>query len=137
MVTFSSGVASADAYAGQTYGDAKQKISSLNQTPVIATVSGDKLATDDCIVVSSAKSVFLDGCGKGSDNKVMLNLNCNDALAAPGKPGNSLMTPEGRQAKNDEETAQKINQDASWCRNSDDNMAYCQKICKKTGDCEL
>lgn len=137
MAVFSSGVASADPYAGQTYGDAKGQIASMHQTAVIATVSGDRLATDDCIVVSSAKSSFLDSSGDSRNNEVLVNLNCNEGIAAPGKPGNSAMSPAGQAAKKEQKAATNISKDPSYCQQSDEVLAWCKELCTKTGLCEV
>jgi hypothetical protein len=136
-VVFSSGVASADPYAGQTYGDAKSTMAGYHQTAVIATVSGDRLATDDCIVVSSAKSSFLDSSGDSRNNEVLVNLNCNEGVAAPGKPGNSAMSPAGQAAKKEQKAATNISKDPSYCQQSDDVLAWCKDLCTKTGLCEV
>jgi hypothetical protein len=137
FAVFGSGVASADPYAGQTYGDAKATIASYHQTPVIATVSGDRLATDDCIVVSSSKSSFLDSSGGARGNEVLVNLNCNEGVAAPGKPGNSVMSPAGQQAKKEQKAATNISKDPSYCQQSDEILAWCKQLCTKTGLCEV
>ena len=137
VAVFGFGVASADPYAGQTYGDAKGQIASMHQTAVIATVSGDRVATDDCIVVSSAKSSFLDSSGDGRDNEILVNLNCNEGIAAPGKPGNSAMSPAGQQAKKEQKAATNISKDPAYCQQSDDVLAWCQELCAKTGLCEV
>jgi hypothetical protein len=137
IAVFGTGVASADPYAGQTYSEAAAKISSRNATATIATVSGDQVATDDCIVTSSSKSMFLDASGDGPDNEILLNLNCNATLASPGKPGNSAMSPQGRQAKKDQQAAQNINDNPDYCQQSDDILAWCERICNRTGMCEI
>lgn len=137
MAVFGSGIASADPYAGQTYGDAKGQIASMHQTAVIATVTGDRLATDDCIVVSSAKSSFLDSSGESPNNEVLVNLNCNEGIAAPGKPGNSAMSPAGQAAKKEQKAATNISKDPSYCQKSDEVLAWCKELCTKTGLCEV
>ncbi|WP_319453706.1 MULTISPECIES: hypothetical protein [unclassified Mycobacterium] len=137
MGVFGSGVASADPYAGQTYADAKATIAQYHQTPVIATVSGDRLATDDCIVVSSSKSSFLDSSGGTRGNEVLINLNCNEGVAAPGKPGNSAMSPAGQAAKKEQKAATNISKDPSYCQQSDEVLAWCHELCTKTGLCEV
>src|SRR3954453_6777118 len=84
------GVASADAVTGHTYSDASAAISSVNGKPVIATVSGNQLKTSDCIVTSWHTSKFLNSSGRNDRKQEwLLNLNCNNLVASPGKPGNS------------------------------------------------
>lgn len=129
-MAFGSGVAAADPYAGSTYADAASLISSRNQTAVVATVNGDQLATDDCTVVSSSYAKF----DKGS---VLLHLNCNAPVAGPGQPGNSAMSPQGRQRIKDENTAEAINKKPELCNKSEDVLAWCQRVCDRTGMCEV
>jgi hypothetical protein len=138
VTVFASGVASADAVTGHTYSDASAAISSTNGTPVIATVSGDQLVTDNCIVTSWRKSIFLDSSGRnGRSAEWLLNLNCNNRVASPGKPGNSLMTPQGAQGKKDQQDAAKINADPTWCQENDKNLATCRTFCDRTGLCAV
>jgi len=48
-----------------------------------------------------------------------------------------LATPEGLQAKNERVQAAKINEDPTWCHESDDNLAACRKFCDSTSLCEV
>jgi hypothetical protein len=138
---FGSGVAAADALTGQTYADAVAKVSDWNAEAKIVTVNGDQLATDDCIVVSWQRSSFIDALGENRGSEILLNLNCNAPLAAPGKPGNSAATPEARELKQrqqkDEVAAGNINQNPALCEKSDEKMEWCQKICARSGLCEV
>lgn len=132
------GVASADALTGSTYADAAAYISgTYKSTPVIATVTGDQLDTSDCIVSSWSRSNFSDSSGGRPPNEILLNLNCNAKVAAPGKPGNSLASPAGRTAARDQAAAESISKDPSFCEKDDDTLAYCQRVCKRTGLCEI
>lgn len=137
VAAFGSGVASADRFAGKTYAEAAAKIAEWKGTAVIATVSGSQLDTDDCIVTSSSKSSFRGPSGESRKGEWLLNLDCNRPLASPGHPGNSLMTPEGRQEREDEASASRIAKDPTWCEKSDKNGAYCERLCKKTGLCDF
>ena len=104
FATFGSGTASAiNEYAGQTYADAAQAISGNGQSPVIATRVGSFLPTDQCTVTGSRSANFLDSSGTNPGGKVLLYLNCNNSFAAAGVPGNSIGSPEGRQARADYE----------------------------------
>jgi hypothetical protein len=133
-----SGIAYADALTGQKYSDAKATISKWNGTPVIATVSGDQLETDNCVVTSWHKSRFLDASGRDSRSKeYLVHLNCNNVLASAGHPGNSSMSPEGAGEKRNDEAAANINKNPAWCKQSDENAQYCERICKSTGLCEV
>ena len=131
------GVASADVYAGMTYADAKSRIASMHQKAVIATVSGDQVATDDCIVVSSMNSMFLDASGEGPDKEVLVNLNCTAPVAAPGKPGNSAASPEGRKALKERQAAHNISKNPAWCNEDPKRLEACKQICDRTGLCEV
>jgi hypothetical protein len=142
LTTLGSGVASADKWkfelTGMTYSGASSAISGRKGTPVIGTVSGNQLATDDCIVTSWHKSIFLDASGRNSrSTDYVLNLNCNNKLASPGNPGNSVMSPEGVAAKKDQQTAAKINKNPAWCQTSDELAQYCERVCKRSGLCEI
>lgn len=104
FAVFGSGVASAvNEYAGQTYADAAQAISNNGQSAVIATRVGSFLPTDQCMVTGSRSANFLDSSGTSSGSNVLLYLNCNNSFAAAGVPGNSIGSPEGRQARSDYE----------------------------------
>lgn len=138
VMTFGYGFASADALIGQTYDDAASLISSKwNGKAIIGTVNGDQLSTGDCIVTAWQKSKFLDSDGKNSrTDEIVLHLNCNNRLAAPGRPGNSSMSPEGVAAKKDERAAANISKDPSFCKKSDAITKWCDGVCHRTGLCD-
>ncbi|MGV9797230.1 hypothetical protein ACWDTP_04120 [Mycobacterium sp. NPDC003449] len=92
------GVASADDYAGQTYGDAQSALSDAGMKGVVASRSGDSLSDDDCVVTSSEKAPWLKGDDFAPVSDTVLNLNCNAGVATATKPGNSAASPEGRVA---------------------------------------
>ncbi|GAY14335.1 hypothetical protein MSZK_10610 [Mycobacterium sp. shizuoka-1] len=103
-VMFGSGTASAtNEYAGMTYADAAQAISDSGMSSTIATRVGTFLPTDQCIVTGSRNADFLDSSGTNPGNRVLLYLNCNNTFATAGVPGNSVGSPEGRQARSDYE----------------------------------
>lgn len=107
LLTFGAGTAAAiNEYAGQTYADATQAISSAGQTAVIASREGSYLPTDQCMVTGSRSANFLDSSGVNGGGRVLLYLNCNDTYAHDGHPGNSLGSPEGRAAKADADAKQ-------------------------------
>jgi hypothetical protein len=100
MVFVGSGVAAADDYSGQTYGDASSAISDAGKKAVIASRAGDTLTDDKCVVTHSESAPWI----KGDDfapvtDTVLLNLNCNASVASATEPGNSAASPEGRAAK--------------------------------------
>jgi hypothetical protein len=139
LAMFGSGAASArDGLTGKTYDEASSYISEHNGTPVVGTVAGDQLEIGDCIVVSWHVSNFLNSSGK-NDRKhdFVFNLNCNNLVAAPGKPGNSVMSPQGVAAKKDQVAAGNISKHPEWCQTTDQRMQYCQKICKSTELCSI
>lgn len=104
FVAFGSATAAANnEYAGQTYNDAAQAISDSGQSPVVATRVGSFLPTGSCIVTGSRSANFLDSSGTSPGGTVLLYLNCNNSFAAAGVPGNSIGSPEGRQARQDYE----------------------------------
>ncbi len=103
-LTFGSGVALADPYAGQSYSDASQAISGAGEKAVIATSVGDGTDQADCVVTRSQKADWLKGDNFSPvTDTVLLYLNCDAKLATAGKSGNSLASPEGRAEKAAEE----------------------------------
>jgi hypothetical protein len=137
LTALGSSPASADPYVGKTYAEAASKISERNGKPVVATVSGSQLSTDKCIVVSWTKSIFRDSSGDSRRREFLLNLNCNRALASPGHPGGSIMTPEGRQGKKDEAAAASITKNPAVCQRSENHAKWCARVCTATGLCEV
>jgi hypothetical protein len=138
VTTFGGGVASADGLIGKTYSEAAAAISGWKGTPVIATVSGDQLEKNDCIVTSWHSSIFLDSSGEnGRAKEYLLNLNCNNRVASPGHPGNSMMTPDAALAKKELQAAANINKDPSYCDKDAAHARSCDQICKRTGLCEF
>jgi hypothetical protein len=99
MAFFGSGVAAADDYSGQTYGDASKSISDAGKKAVIASRAGDTLSDDQCMVTHSQSAPWI----KGDDfapvtDTVLVYLNCNATVASAKQPGNSAGSPEGRAA---------------------------------------
>ena len=58
MAFFGAGVASADDYAGQTYGDASSAIADAGKKAVIASRAGDTLSDDKCVVTHSQSGIM-------------------------------------------------------------------------------
>lgn len=130
--------ASADALTGATYADAAAYITdTYKSTPVVATVVGDQLDKNDCIVASWSRSNFSDSSGSTPPNEILLNLNCYAKVASAGTPGNSLASPAGRNAHRDQQAAENIAKDPGFCEDNAENLAYCQRVCKRTGLCEV
>jgi hypothetical protein len=138
IATFGYGTASAsDPLVGKSYAEASAKISGWKGTAVIATVNGSSLATDDCIVASWQKSMFIDSTGKGRGSEFLLNLDCNALIAGPGKPGNSVMSAEGKKAKKDELDATYVAKNPKVCEKDANVVAWCTQLCKRTGLCDF
>ena len=99
MAFFGTGIAAADDYSGQTYGDASKAISDAGKKAVIASRAGDTLSDDQCTVTHSQSAPWI----KGDDfapvtDTVLVYLNCNATVASAKDPGNSAGSPEGRAA---------------------------------------
>jgi hypothetical protein len=99
MAFLGTGIAAADDYAGQTYGDASSAISDAGKKAVIASRAGDTLTDDKCTVTHSQSAPWI----KGDDfaavtDTVLVYLNCNASVATNKDPGNSAGSPEGRAA---------------------------------------
>jgi pyruvate/2-oxoglutarate dehydrogenase complex dihydrolipoamide acyltransferase (E2) component len=100
MALFGTGVAAADDYAGKTYADASSAASDAGQSVVVAGRVGDKLSQDDCVVSRSQSAPFASANdGAHVDRQVQFYLNCNGRYASATTPGNSLASPEGRDAR--------------------------------------
>ncbi|TPG34221.1 hypothetical protein [Mycolicibacterium hodleri] len=128
LATFGSGISAAkDPYVDQTYAYAAGKISERGGVPVVATIVGDQLSTDDCIVTSWRKATYAstDNFDHGKD--YLFALNCSAKLAS-GSPGNSIMSPEGQAQKKIEDRAAAYNAKPSRCESS---LESCQKFCEK------
>jgi hypothetical protein len=99
MAMFGTGVAAADAYAGQTYSDASSALSNAKMKGVVASRVGDALPQDQCVVTRSENAPWIKGDHFATvSDTVLLYLNCNAAVASPTSPGNSAASPEGRAA---------------------------------------
>jgi hypothetical protein len=118
----------------KTYDEARSIVSDWGATPVAATITGDQLALDDCIVTSFSESSSVSALGENTGRKVLMNLNCNAKVAQPGEPGNSAMTPQGKSAKSDIRVANQINKSTDSCFKND-NIAYCKRVCERSGLC--
>lgn len=135
MMTFmGTGTAFAkDPFVGLTYKDASGKISQRGGTPVISTVVGSQLATDECIVLSWHRASYAEDDNFDHDRKkFMLALNCTAKLAHAGMPGNSLASEEGRAQRAIEARAERFNSKPSRCAQS---IESCKTFCDKYGLC--
>lgn len=123
-----SGLASADAISGQTYADASEYLSETGSNVVIATVVGDQLERDKCIVTHWQLN-------SSNKEEALVYLNCNATVATAGDAGNSVTTPAGQQAKLDAKRAANITKDSSICETSDDATEWCISLCERTELC--
>jgi hypothetical protein len=101
MALFGTATAAAE-FEGETYADASDAMSEDGIDPIVATRTGDKLETDDCIVTSAWEPPFLRGVGDGfeySEDEMLVSLNCAGAFATATNPGTSVQHPLGREAK--------------------------------------
>jgi beta-lactam-binding protein with PASTA domain len=99
MIMFTTGIAAADDYAGQTYGDATKALSDAKLKVVIASRVGDTLPNDQCVVTHSENAAWIKGDKFAPvTDTVLLHLNCNATVASATTPGNSAASPEGRAA---------------------------------------
>lgn len=140
VVALSSATASADPLAGKTYAQAVATIASWGKgtsKPIIATVNGSRMATDQCIVTSWHKGIFTGATGGNRGGEVYLNLDCNQSLASPGHPGSSAVSPQGRQAKEDNANAEYIAGHPEACEKNANTAKWCADLCTKTGLCEV
>jgi hypothetical protein len=99
MAFLGSGIAAADDYSGQTYGDASTAISNAGKKAVIASRAGDTLSDDQCMVTHSQSAPWIKGDNFSPvTDTVLVYLNCNASVATAKEPGNSAGSPEGRAA---------------------------------------
>jgi len=118
VAVFGSGVAAADPLIGKTYAEASALIGQWGVTPVVSTVVGSNLPTDECLVTHWAES----------GSKVLVSLNCNGKLAEPGNPGNSAASLQGREMKELHDTADFIDEHPEWCeKNADQCLNFCSR----------
>ena len=130
--------AAADPLVGKKYSDAASWVNRRGGTPVVSTVAGSQLALDDCVVTSWSRGGFLNSSGKNDRRReYYLHLNCNNTLASPGHPGNSLMTPEGAKRKAQERTAARLNERPEQCQRSESMLESCRRFCNNTGLCKF
>ena len=116
---FSCPVAAADYYAGQTYADAASALGGSGMTVVVGGKVGSELPTAECIVTRSQKAPWIKGENfQQTNNTMLLFLNCNAALATPGKPGNSAASPQGQQVLKDKQSYE-------WKSTTEDGAAWC------------
>ncbi|WP_167106221.1 hypothetical protein [Mycobacterium sp. DL592] len=124
-------------FYGETYAKASESVKSNGGTPMIATIIGSQLPTNDCVVTNAYPSITLNSQGRAAHgSRWLFELNCNQRIASPGKPGNSAATADGSQAKKIEgyiEYWNKGNFDA--CGADKKTAQWCQQECDAYGGC--
>jgi hypothetical protein len=105
---------------GQKYSDASSALSSAGFAPVVSTAVGDLLPRAECVVThqQDRQAKPPPNSGGSGTRQVLMFLNCEAPLAAPGMPGNSAASPEGRTEKRKEEAAKwkaTTADGAQWC----------------------
>ena len=95
---FGSGVAAADSFAGQKYGDAATVANNAGLSVDHLEPGGRQDVQDECIVTSSQAAPFVHN-GEHVTKTMLFNLNCNAGYASAKSPGPSTASPQGREAK--------------------------------------
>ncbi len=133
MALFGVGTSAADPYVGKTYADAAASITNRGGTPVISTVVGSQLPTDQCIVQAWHQPSYAPRTNFDRNNRqFLLSLNCAAKVAGAGKPGNSLATPEGKTQRAIEDRAQTYNSRPDLCEKY---LSTCKRFCDRYGMC--
>lgn len=121
LLSLPSIASAAPGLVGQTYAEATSAIAQQGGTAIVASRVGDRLPLSKCIVTGVSKSTFVrppvvqavpgrDGrYGRQGvryrvvSNEYRLSLNCNAPVATANTPGNSAASPEGREAKREQQ----------------------------------
>ena len=116
-----SGVAGASpSVVGMTFDKAQEAMQSAGLNAEVSTSTGTVLQQGDCIVVNQVIRSPSQFGFTSVPAKVLLSLNCNAAVASPGKPGNSAASPQGQLAKKEQQAE-------TWRSDTPDGQAWCQK----------
>jgi hypothetical protein len=134
MSAFGGGVAAAAGPEpnGKTYSDAAKEIKAWGWKATIATIVGAQTSLDNCIVTNSRKSGNLNSSGRSQGSVMLLDLDCNATVAAPGKPGNSAASSKGQEAKKELAALAWFAEDPE--QNCGSTASYCKQLCQKYGD---
>ena len=112
------GVSSAEpSVVGMTYDDAQAKLADAGMSATIATTSGTAAEKDECIVVNQVLRHEVVTGRITLPAKVFLSLSCYAPVAEAGSAGNSAGSPEGREAKEQQEALEwrKTPAGQEWC----------------------
>lgn len=97
----------ADPLVGKTYAEATDVINKWKGHVVVASVIGDQLTRDKCIVSAWKKDT--------KSGKFALSLYCDGAVAQGGDAGRSAASPEGRAAKQHENNVTYLRENPDVC----------------------
>lgn len=112
--------AAAPDVVGQKYSDAVSAIEGAGGTVKVGVRVGGSLPQDDCIVTSATDASYTrpgtsDVYYEKASDEVVLALNCNGGYATANHPGNSVGSPQGRDAKDEEESIKWRSENPDWC----------------------
>jgi hypothetical protein len=114
------GVASASpSVVGMTFDKAQEAVQNAGLTAEVSTTTGTALPQSECMVVNQVVRAAVNFGREYTPAKVLLSLNCNAIVATPGHPGNSVASPEGLEAKQQQEAE-------AW-RRTPNGQAWCQQ----------
>lgn len=132
MALLGTGTSAADPYVGKTYEDVSASIANRGGTAVISTVVGSQLPTNECIVEAWHQPSYPRDNFDRNTRQFLLSLNCGAKVAAGGKPGNSLATPEGKTQRAIEDRAKAYNSRPDLCEKY---LSTCKRFCDRYGMC--
>ncbi len=107
-------------FAGQTYEKAASVIKNNGLTVVVGSRVGSYLPTEKCLVTGSRDTSV------GGSRKIVLYLNCNDASALEGHPGNSVVTPQGKKVQQIIATRKFVNENFAKAT-AEGSEPFCEK----------
>lgn len=138
----SGSAAAVDEFKGQTYEKALNNLQGGGWTVRIVSKIGEYLPTDECIVSGSRVASSADSSGRRTNGVMLLHLNCLDTTALNGRPGNSVLTPAGKEALVWREKGKNLSIDfartdgkAPYCTTSDRAAEGCFNVCTEAGTC--
>lgn len=127
VVLAGAGVASASpSVVGMTFDKAQEAVEDAGLTAEVSTTTGAALPQSECIVVNQVVRAAVTFGREYTPTKMLLSLNCNATLATAGHPGNSVASPEGHEAKKQQEAE-------AW-RRTPDGQAWCEQAQQKHPD---
>ena len=122
-------------YVGKSYADASAEAAKKGTALIVATVAGDVLPMNECVVTAAHRAKYVRGDNFEHEQGFRVALNCYAKVASNGDPGASAASPEGKNAKRDLKSVKWVNttdDGAKWCS---ENLPQCQRLCSRTGLC--